>query len=151
LLRAVAPDAQVVVLLINPAAGVDEAALQALRSQAHARGQDLHVVQARNANQVDDAFVTALRLRAGGMVVGTDAFLVNRSEQIGALARNHALPAIFQGRRFAAAGGLLSYGGSASESLRLCGVYVGRILKGEKPAELPVQAATKVELTINAT
>jgi putative ABC transport system substrate-binding protein len=87
--------------------------------------------------------------RAGGLVIGTDGFFVSQSERLAVLAVRHALPAIFQYRAFAAAGGLMSYGGSVTDTYRLSGVYTGRILKGEKPADLPVQQATKVELIIN--
>jgi putative ABC transport system substrate-binding protein len=87
--------------------------------------------------------------RAGGLVIGTDGFFVSQSERLAALAVRHAVPAIFQYRAFAAAGGLMSYGGSVTDSYRLSGVYTGRILKGEKPAILPVQQATRVELIIN--
>ena len=88
-------------------------------------------------------------MRVGALAIGTDGFFVSRSEQLGALASRYAMPAIFQYREFAAAGGLMSYGGSIPDSYRLSGVYTGRILKGEKPADLPVQQATKVELIVN--
>jgi putative tryptophan/tyrosine transport system substrate-binding protein len=82
-------------------------------------------------------------------MIGTDGFFVDRSEQLGALTVRHAVPTIFQYREFAAAGGLMSYGGSRTEPFRQAGVYTGRVLKGEKPADLPVQQVTKVELIIN--
>jgi putative tryptophan/tyrosine transport system substrate-binding protein len=97
----------------------------------------------------DAAFATLVQLRAGGLVIGPDAFFSGRSEQLAALALRHAVPTIFQDRGFVAAGGLMSYGGSIAEASRLAGVYTGRILKGEKPADLPVQQATRVELAIN--
>jgi len=90
-----------------------------------------------------------LQLRAGGRVIGAHGFFVSRSEQLAALAIRYAVPAVFQYRAFAAAGGLMSYGGSVTDSYRLAGVYTGRILKGDKPADLPVQQITKIELTIN--
>jgi ABC-type uncharacterized transport system substrate-binding protein len=90
-----------------------------------------------------------VQLRAGALVIGTDAFLTSHSEQLAALALRHALPAIYQYPEFTAAGGLMSYGGSIMEAFRTAGVYTGRILKGEKPADLPVQRITKVELIIN--
>ena len=89
------------------------------------------------------------QLHAGGLVIGTDGFFVNWIEQLAALSLRYAVPTIFQYRTFAAAGGLLSYGGSATESYRLVGLYTGRILNGEKAADLPVQRATKIELIIN--
>jgi putative tryptophan/tyrosine transport system substrate-binding protein len=88
-------------------------------------------------------------LRAGGLVIGPDAFFTARSEQLAALAVRHAVPAAYENRAFVAAGGLLSYGGSLTDSYRLAGAYVGRILKGEKPSELPVQRGTKVEMFLN--
>jgi len=88
-------------------------------------------------------------LRAGGLVIGSSAFFVARQEQLAALAVRHAVPAVFENRQFVAAGGLMSYGGSLTDAYRLAGVYTGRILKGEKPAELPVQRGVKVELYIN--
>src|SRR5262245_12216805 len=84
-----------------------------------------------------------------GLVIGTDGFFVSRSEQLAALTIRYAMPAIFQYRAFAAAGGLMSYGGSVTDSYRLSGIYVGRILTGEKPADLPIQQSTKVELIVN--
>jgi putative ABC transport system substrate-binding protein len=89
------------------------------------------------------------QLRVGALVIGADAFFNNRSEQLAALALRHGVPTITQYREFATAGGLMSYGGSTTDTFRQVGVYVGRILKGEKPADLPVQQATKFELTIN--
>jgi putative ABC transport system substrate-binding protein len=89
------------------------------------------------------------KLRAGGLVINGDALFTGRSGQLAALALRHAMPTIFQYREFAAAGGLMSYGGSITDAYRQVGVYAGRILKGEKPADLPVQQATKVELIIN--
>jgi putative ABC transport system substrate-binding protein len=94
-------------------------------------------------------FATLVQLRAGALVIGTDAFFNSRSEQLAALTLRHAVPAIYQYPEFAAAGGLMSYGSSYADAHRLVGVYTGRILKGDKPADLPIQQATKVELIIN--
>jgi putative ABC transport system substrate-binding protein len=109
----------------------------------------LHVLNASTEREIEDAFANLKQMRVGPLAIGTDGFFVSRSVQLAALANRYAMPAIFQYREFAAAGGLMSYGSSAPESYRLSGVYTGRILKGEKPADLPVQQATKVELIVN--
>ena len=96
-----------------------------------------------------ESFAKLIQLRAGGLVIGADAFFSSRSEQLAALALRYAVPTIYQTREFAVAGGLLSYGADFTETYRLAGIYTGRILKGDKPADLPVQQATKVELYIN--
>ena len=99
--------------------------------------------------EIDAAFERLAEQRAGAILVNTDAFLFSRRNQLVDLAKRYAVPAIFDRRDFTAAGGLMSYGGSVTDIYRLAGVYTGRILKGEKPADLPVQQATKVELVIN--
>src|SRR5439155_21998145 len=97
----------------------------------------------------DAAFTSLRELRAGALVIGTDAFFISRGEQLALLAARYAVPTIFQYREFAAAGGLASYGGSGTDPTRQVGIYTGRILKGEKPADLPVQQEAKVELIVN--
>jgi putative tryptophan/tyrosine transport system substrate-binding protein len=97
----------------------------------------------------DTAFATLVRLRVGALLISPSLLFNTRSEQLAALTVRHAVPAIFQFREFAAAGGLMSYGGSITDNYRLIGVYTGRILKGEKPADLPVQQSTRIELIIN--
>jgi putative ABC transport system substrate-binding protein len=97
----------------------------------------------------DTAFATLIQLQAGGLVIGADAFFTSQREQLGALTVRHAVPAIYQWREFVTAGGLMSYGTGFADLFREVGVYTGRILKGEKPADLPVQQVTKVELIIN--
>jgi putative ABC transport system substrate-binding protein len=112
-------------------------------------GLQLHVLNASAESDFEAVFATLIRLQAGGLVIFADPFLQSRSEQLASLALRHAIPAIAQLREFVAAGGAMSYGGSIREQLRLVGLYTGRILKGEKPADLPVQQSTKVELIIN--
>ncbi|MFY9919587.1 MAG: ABC transporter substrate binding protein, partial [Mycobacterium sp.] len=109
----------------------------------------LHVLNASTEGDFDAVFARLRQLRAGGLVIGPDVFLTGRSEQLAALALRHAVPAISPYRDFAEADGLMNYGGSRTDAYRLAGVYTGRILKGENPANLPVQQATKVELIIN--
>jgi len=143
------PLAKVIAVIVNPAAG-DVAERQKVELQATAgmMGLELVVLEARADREIDAAFST-LQRRAGGVVIIPDAFFISRREQLAALALRNAVPAIFQNREFAAAGGLMSYGGDPAETHRLAGLYVGRILKGEKPADLPVIQGTRVELIIN--
>ena len=113
-------------------------------------GLQLHILQASTEHDFDAVFATLVKLRSGGLViVGGEVFLDSRHGQLAALALRHSVPTIYQGRDFALAGGLMSYGGSTMDSYRVAGAYAGRILKGEKPADLPVQQTTKVELIIN--
>jgi putative ABC transport system substrate-binding protein len=107
------------------------------------------VLPASTEKDFDAAFAKLASARAGGLVIGTDGFFTSRGGQLAALALRHAVPAVYQYGDFAAAGGLMSYGGSITDDYRLIGGYTGRILKGEKPADLPVRQATKVELVIN--
>ena len=120
-------------------------------TQAAARklGLTLHTLLASTERDFDAAFATLVQLRVGALVIGTDGFFVGRSQHLGALTLRHAVPAIFQNCEFVAAGGLMSYSGSETDANRLMGAYTGRILKGEKPADLPVQQSTKVALSIN--
>jgi putative ABC transport system substrate-binding protein len=109
----------------------------------------LNVLRASTEGDIDDAFAILIPLRVGGLVIVNDVFLITREEQLVALALRHKLPTIFQSRESVAAGGLMSYGGSVSDAYRQAGVYIGRVLKGEKPADLPVVQSTKVELYIS--
>jgi len=149
LARELVPAATIIGVLVNPTNLQTEALLKDLHAAAHTLGLQLHVLSASAERDFDVAFATLVRLRASALVMAPDGFLLSRSEQLAALAVRHAVPAIFQDRAFAAAGGLMSYGGSTTDAYRLAGNYTGRILKGEKPADLPVQQATKVELIIN--
>jgi putative tryptophan/tyrosine transport system substrate-binding protein len=149
LLHELLPAATTIGLLLNPTNTGAEIQSKDLPAAARTLGLQLRIVHASTEHDFDPAFATLSQARAGGLVIGTDGFLVSQSAQLAALAVRHALPAIFQYRAFVTAGGLMSYGGSVTDSYRLSGVYTGRILKGEKPADLPVQQATKVELIIN--
>jgi putative ABC transport system substrate-binding protein len=108
-----------------------------------------HVLHASAVRDFDTVFETLAQLQASGLVIGGDPFFNSRSKQLAALALRHAVPAVYQYREFAASGGLMSYGGSLTDMYRLFGIYAGRVLKGEKPADLPVQQSTKVELFVN--
>jgi putative ABC transport system substrate-binding protein len=107
------------------------------------------LLQASTEHDFDTAIASLREVQASGLVIGTDAFFTSHSEQIAALTVRHAIPTIYQYRPFAAAGGLMSYGGDISEAYRLIGVYSGRLLKGDRPIDLPVQQSTKAELIVN--
>jgi putative ABC transport system substrate-binding protein len=149
LLHELVPTATIVALLVNPTNPNVETVTRDLQAAARARGLRSHVLHASNEREIDSAFATLAGLRADGLVIGSDVFFNTRVEQLGALAVRHSVPAIYHNREFALAGGLMSYAGSIRDSYRRAGVYTGRILKGEKPADLPVQQSTRVELIIN--
>jgi putative ABC transport system substrate-binding protein len=149
LVRELLPAATIIALLVNPTNPVAETLARDLQAAARTIGLQLHILNASTERDIDDAFVNLAKLGAGALVVGSDVFFNTRSEQLGALTVRHGVPTIYQYREFAAAGGLMSYGGSITDSYRRAGGYTGRILKGEKPADLPVQQSTKVELIIN--
>jgi putative ABC transport system substrate-binding protein len=150
LLHEMVPNATSFALLINPTSpNLAEAQSKDLQTAARSRGLQLHVLQASTEADFEAAFEGLARLRAGGLVISSDSFFFSCSDRLAALAARHAVPAIFGFREFVAAGGLMSYGGSLAESFRWVGVYTGRILRGEKPSDLPVQQSTKIELFIN--
>jgi putative ABC transport system substrate-binding protein len=149
LLHELVPTATIMALLINPNNPTAETQTRDMQAAARTLGLQLYVLHASTERDFDPAFATLVQLRAGALVIGSDGLLVNRSEQLAALALRHAVPAIFLYRQFAEAGGLITYGASLADAYRLVGIYTGRILNGEKPANLPVQQATKVELIIN--
>jgi putative ABC transport system substrate-binding protein len=150
LLHELIPAATNVAALINP---TDRARapliLETLLAAARTLGLQLHVLHASTDRDLGTVFASVAELRAGGLVVGGDPFLNSRGKQLGASSIRHAVPAIYQFRAFAAAGGLVSYGADIADSYRQIGVYAGRILNGEKPGDLPVQRAAKVEMIIN--
>jgi putative tryptophan/tyrosine transport system substrate-binding protein len=150
LLHELVPAATLIALLVNPANPVLADTLSRdLQTAAHAMRQQILVVSASTESDVGTAFTTVVEQRVGGLVVGNDPFFNARPDQLVALAARHAVPAIYPYREFAAAGGLMSYGSNLADPYRLVGVYTGRILNGEKPADLPIQQSTKVEFVIN--
>jgi putative ABC transport system substrate-binding protein len=150
LLHEAAPNADNIAFLMNPASFNAEVKTREAQAAAHSLGlKQLLVLTAGTATEIDSAFVTMAERRANALLIGQDVFFNNQVEQLAAMALRNKVPAIYSLREFAAAGGLMSYGASLADQYRLVGVYVGRILKGEKPGDLPVQQATKVELIIN--
>ena len=149
LLRELIPTATIMAVLVNPTNPAVETQSRILQAAARTLGLQLHVVQASTERDLDTVFATLRQMRTGGLVIIAEPFFNARSVQIAALALRHAVPTIFQNREFTAAGGLMSYGGNQADAYRQAGVYTGRILKGEKPADLPVQQSTRVELIIN--
>ena len=149
LLHEVVPTATLIGVLVNPTGPNLKAVLRDLQAAARTLGLPIHVLHASTERDFDTVFATLVQLRAGALVIGTDTFFNSQSGKLAALTVRHAVPAIYQYREFAAAGGLMSYAGSITDAYRLAGVYTGRILKGKKPSDLPVQQSTKVELFIN--
>jgi len=150
LLRELVPATTVVALLVNPANPTRaETVSRDLQATTGVVGVKLHVLQASTDGDLEGVFARASQLKAGGIVIGADAFFASRSKQLGALAARYAVPTIFAYREFAAAGGLASYGSNNADLFRVVGSYAGRILKGEQPADIPVLQATKVEMIIN--
>ena len=150
LLHELVPTANVIALLVNPTSpDIAKTVSKDLQAAAQTLGLQLHILSASTDSDFDTVFATLIQLRAGALMIAPDLFFITRNEQLATLTIRHALPAITQYREFATAGGLMSYGGSITEAARHVGVYTGRVLKGEKPADLPVQRSTKVELIIN--
>jgi putative ABC transport system substrate-binding protein len=136
--------------LVNPADPiVAEIGIRNSEAAARALGLKLHVLNAASEAEFEKVFATVAQRRLSGLVIGADILFTGWSRQLGVLAGRYAVPAIYQGREFAAAGGLMGYGGSTADSYRLAGAYAGRILKGEKPGDLPIQQSSKVEMIIN--
>jgi putative ABC transport system substrate-binding protein len=139
----------VIALLVNPSNASTERIMGDVQAAARAKGVQLHILKASSESGFDGAFASLVQLQAGALVVGTDPFFLSRREQLVAVAERHAIPAIYEWREFAAAGGLISYGSSLAVMFRRVGVYVGRVLAGAKPADLPVEQPTRFELVIN--
>jgi putative ABC transport system substrate-binding protein len=149
-LRELVPTATIIAVLVNPTSpAIAEPFLRDLRAAARTLGLQLHVLQASTERHFDTVFATLVQLRPGGLVIMPDVFFTAQSNQLATLTVRHAVPAVAQYRPFVAAGGLMSYGSDETEYYRLVGIYAGRIVKGEKPADLPVQQSTKVELILN--
>jgi ABC-type uncharacterized transport system substrate-binding protein len=149
ILHELVPKAETVALLVDPDQLRAEADLRELDKGGQALGQKVMVFKARNEREIDAAFTAIAQAKVSAMLVGSGAFLTSRRRQIVQLAALHKIPAIYVERQHTEAGGLMSYGASTTDAYRRAGVYVGRILKGEKPGDLPVELPTKFELVIN--
>jgi putative tryptophan/tyrosine transport system substrate-binding protein len=150
LLRQVVPTANVIALLVNPSSPfITETVSRDLETAARILGLQLHILQASSEREFEGVFEHLGQARAAALVIAPDALFISRSDQLADLTVRHGMPAISQFREFPLAGGLMSYGGSFTDTARLVGIYTGRVVRGEKPADLPVQQTTKVELVIN--
>jgi putative ABC transport system substrate-binding protein len=150
LLHELIPTARSIALLVNATtAAIAEPTIKDVQAGARTLGLELHILLASSEQEIDADFAKLVELRAGGLVIGADNLFNGRSRQLAALALRHAIPTVYQYREFAVAGGLMAYGGSLTDAYRLVGIYAGRILKGEKAAELPIQQSTTAELIVN--
>jgi putative tryptophan/tyrosine transport system substrate-binding protein len=150
LMHELVPTANVIGLLVNPTnPNLAEPTTKNLQAAARTLGLQLHVLHGSTEGDLDTVFATLVQLRAGALVIGADPFFSSRLEQLALLTVRHAMPTVYQTREFTAAGGLMSYGANFTDTFHAVGVYIGRILKGDKPADLPVQQTTKVELFLN--
>ena len=149
LLSDLVPRARVIALLVNPNNSNAARIIRDVREAARAKAVQLHILRAGTDSEIEAAFATLVQLQVGALVVGADPFFYSLRDQLLALAAHHAVPAIYDLREFAAAGGLISYRPSLAAAYRQAGIYAGRILKGAKPADLPVQQPTTFELVVN--
>ena len=149
LLSELVPQASVVAQLVNPNTSTTERMIHDEQEAARVKGVQVHIVKAGSESEIDATLASLAQLQARGLLVSRDPLFNSRREQLVALAARHAVPAIYPWREFTAAGGLISYGPSLTAALRQVGIYTGRILKGAKPADLPVEQATKLELVVN--
>ena len=149
LISELVPQARVIALLVNPDNPGSKCIIRDAREAVRTRGLDLEVLKASTESEIDAVFAFFVQSQPSALVVGSDQFVFSRREQLVSLAARHAVPAIYQWREFPGAGGLISYGGNLNEAWRQAGAYVGRILAGAKPADLPVQQPTRFELIVN--
>jgi putative tryptophan/tyrosine transport system substrate-binding protein len=149
LLSELVPQATVIALLVNPSSPIAEHMTREVQEAARVKGVQLPILKAGTESEIDAAFASLAELHAGALVVGPDPVFFSRREQLLALASRHAVPVMYDWREFVATGGLISYGASIAAIYRQVGIYAGRILKGEKPADLPVQRPTTFELVVN--
>jgi putative ABC transport system substrate-binding protein len=149
LIHELVPGANPIGMLVNPANPSADSQISDMQAAARTLGVRLQIVRANAERDFDAAFAALLAARAGALVIGNDALLINGSERLAALALQHSLPAIYQFPEFAAAGGVMSYGSNVTDGARLVGDYAARILKGEKPGDLPIQRVTRTELIVN--
>jgi putative tryptophan/tyrosine transport system substrate-binding protein len=149
LLNGLLPKAKAITMIVNPNNPATPPQVKDVQSAARTLGLTIHVLEARSGNDIDAAFATHVEQRRDALIIGADAFFTSRHEQFVALSQRHAIPAIFPQRDFTMAGGLMSYGTSGPDSARQTALYVGRVLRGEKPADLPVMQSDKFELVIN--
>ena len=151
LMTELVPQMGAVGLLVNPNNPQTERVVQAMDVAARTKGLQLHVLKAGDKNEIATAFASLAALQVGALVQQADPFFTQRRDQLALLAARYAMPAIYEGRQFAEAGGLMSYGISVPEMYHQLGIYCGRILKGEKPSDLPVMQPTKFQLVVNLT
>jgi putative ABC transport system substrate-binding protein len=149
LLQDLVPNAAVIGLLVNPDNPNAESVRKDVQEAAHITGQQIYVVNATNERDFEPAFAALVQQRAGGLLLASDPFFLGQREQLVALSARHSIPTIYEFREFATAGGLMSYGANIAAAYRQAGVYIGRILRGEKPADLPVVQPTKFDFVIN--
>jgi putative ABC transport system substrate-binding protein len=151
MLAELVPGAKLIALLVNPNNAFAEITTKNTQEAARTKGVQLHILKASTESEIDAAFTTLAQTHVGGLIQSSDALFNSRLDQLVALAARHGVPAIYDWREYPAAGGLISYGPSLSGIFRQLGIYAGRILKGEKPADLPVQQPTTFELVVNLT
>jgi putative ABC transport system substrate-binding protein len=149
LLRELRPNATTIAVLVNPSSPNAEMQVNDIQTAARSVGQHIDILNAGTIREIDAAFARLAQMRADALLVAADPIFFNRASQLVVLATRHAIPALYSRREFVAVGGLMSYGANSDETYRTAGVYAGRILKGEKPGDLPIQLPTKFELVIN--